>query len=417
MTTKITPSVLANTSVTSGSYGSASISPSVIIDAQGRVVGAGNNAISIDTSQITSGTLADARLPGQVSLTASAYNGNTNTSIAIVTDAKGRVKSVSNTPIQITTAQITGYPTFASSATTDTTNASNISSGTLNAARLATSGVTASTYGTASSVSQVTVDDKGRITGASNVAIAISSGAVSGLAASATTDTTNAGNISTGTLPDARLSNAGLNSGTFGSAAVVPRITVDTKGRVTGVTSTNIGIGAGAVSGLAAVATSGSYNDLSNKPSIPSGQVNADWNASSGIAQILNKPTILTNTNQLTNGAGFITAAYLTGQHDGVYGTGYQKFGTDIIVQYGSAFFWTLTHNATYTISFRISFPSGSPFLIIPYVSVESGATQQVYYVKLGNSTASTFDFKFYAQNGTSQPAGTVSYIAIGAGS
>ena len=45
-------------------------------------------------------------------------------------------------------------------------------------------------------------------------------------------------------------------------------------------------------SSLATVATSGSYNDLSNKPTIPAAQVNADWNASSGVAQILNKPTI-----------------------------------------------------------------------------------------------------------------------------
>ena len=43
---------------------------------------------------------------------------------------------------------------------------------------------------------------------------------------------------------------------------------------------------------LATVAKSGSYNDLSNKPTIPAEQVNADWNATSGKAQILNKPTI-----------------------------------------------------------------------------------------------------------------------------
>ncbi|CAG9252425.1 hypothetical protein BDI4_340057 [Burkholderia diffusa] len=42
---------------------------------------------------------------------------------------------------------------------------------------------------------------------------------------------------------------------------------------------------------LAAVATSGSYTDLSNPPSIPAAQVNSDWNATSGVAQILNKPT------------------------------------------------------------------------------------------------------------------------------
>ena len=45
-------------------------------------------------------------------------------------------------------------------------------------------------------------------------------------------------------------------------------------------------------SDLATVATSGSYNDLSNKPTIPAAQVNSDWNSSSGVSQILNKPTI-----------------------------------------------------------------------------------------------------------------------------
>ncbi len=45
---------------------------------------------------------------------------------------------------------------------------------------------------------------------------------------------------------------------------------------------------------FATVATSGSYNDLSNKPTIPAAQVNSDWNASSGVAQILNKPSLAT---------------------------------------------------------------------------------------------------------------------------
>lgn len=45
-------------------------------------------------------------------------------------------------------------------------------------------------------------------------------------------------------------------------------------------------------SDLAAVATSGDYDDLLNKPTIPAAQVNSDWNANSGVAQILNKPTI-----------------------------------------------------------------------------------------------------------------------------
>ena len=38
----------------------------------------------------------------------------------------------------------------------------------------------------------------------------------------------------------------------------------------------------------------GDYNSLTNKPTIPAAQVNSDWNAVSGVAQILNKPTIPT---------------------------------------------------------------------------------------------------------------------------
>lgn len=40
------------------------------------------------------------------------------------------------------------------------------------------------------------------------------------------------------------------------------------------------------------VATSGDYNDLTNKPAIPAAQVNSDWNSVSGVSQILNKPSL-----------------------------------------------------------------------------------------------------------------------------
>ena len=45
---------------------------------------------------------------------------------------------------------------------------------------------------------------------------------------------------------------------------------------------------------LATVATTGDYGDLLNTPTIPAAQVNSDWNANSGVAEILNKPTIPT---------------------------------------------------------------------------------------------------------------------------
>jgi len=59
---------------------------------------------------------------------------------------------------------------------------------------------------------------------------------------------------------------------------------------------------AGDISGLASVATTGMYSSLSGLPTIPAAQVNSDWNATSGVAQILNKPSLFSGSwTDLTN--------------------------------------------------------------------------------------------------------------------
>ena len=58
---------------------------------------------------------------------------------------------------------------------------------------------------------------------------------------------------------------------------------------------------------LATVATTGSYDDLTDKPTIPAAQVNADWDAVSGVQEILHKPSIPTATSDLQNDSGYIT--------------------------------------------------------------------------------------------------------------
>ena len=268
MTTKITPSVLANTAVTAGTYGEAAQIPTIVTDAQGRITSASQQAVSITTNQVSSGTFVDARLPDKVSATSV---GSASSAPRFTVDAKGRITSANSIQIQIATSQITGYPTFATSATTDTTDADNITSGTLPVDRLPTTAVTIGTYGSSAgtSYSRFVVDSYGRITSSANVSIQIIPSQVTGLAASATTDTTSAANISSGTLPSARLAASGVTASSQGSQSASARFTVDTYGRITSANSISISIGAGSVSGLAAVATSGSYFDLSDKPSIP----------------------------------------------------------------------------------------------------------------------------------------------------
>ena len=48
----------------------------------------------------------------------------------------------------------------------------------------------------------------------------------------------------------------------------------------------------------------GDYTSLTNRPTIPAAQVNADWNATSGVAVILNKPTVPPLTSLVVNSAG-----------------------------------------------------------------------------------------------------------------
>lgn len=64
---------------------------------------------------------------------------------------------------------------------------------------------------------------------------------------------------------------------------------------------------------LSVVATSGAYSDLSGAPSIPAAQINSDWSAASGVGEILNKPTTragygITDAYPLTgNPSNFLT--------------------------------------------------------------------------------------------------------------
>jgi hypothetical protein len=162
------------------------------------------------------------------------------------------------------------------------------------------------------------------LTGATEAAIAISAASVSGLAASATSDTTNAGNIITGTLNSARISVLASSQIAGISAAQV----------AAGITSAQVnGLGASQVSGSI---TSAQISGLSASQ-VGAGITSAQLSAITGTGAV-----VLASTPTITN-------ANINAYTEGVVAVGTVTTSATLSISAGTVLTATLTASTACT--------------------------------------------------------------------
>jgi len=184
---------ITNTGVAAATYGSGSSVPVFAVNAQGQLTSVTNTSIGINANQITSGTITNAQLQNSTFT----LNG---TSVTLGGSAT----------ITAANPQTLTFGTGLSSGSYDGSSAQTIS--------IAATGVSASTYGSASAVPVFAVNAQGQITSVTNTNISIANTQVTGLG-TMSTQNANAVAITGGTATG--LTNLGADYLQFNTGATV----------------------------------------------------------------------------------------------------------------------------------------------------------------------------------------------------
>lgn len=272
-----------------------------------------NNAITINNTKIelgNSGTITvDSTLPVA------------NLTIAGIVQLNDTINSSSNSLAATANSVKIAYD-LANTANINASNASVLITGTIPDERLSNTTVIFGTYGSSNTIPVIVVDPKGRLSNVTNNVISISTQNITGLANSATIDTTNADNITSGTLLNDRLKNIpnsalqnssvtiitgnGLSGG--GTVSLGSEITITSNSAsitASGIVQLNDDITNNSI-GLAATAnTVKTVYDLTNtKLNIGGGTINGDLSVSGNITgTLINSASNKLNYAELFSGS------------------------------------------------------------------------------------------------------------------
>ena len=252
---------LATVNSNVGTFGSSTKIPVINVDAKGRILSVSDATLNIDVGvtsfntrtgaiTLTSGDVTGALgfTPGTgtvTSVSATGSNGITVTGGPITSSGTLSLSLTNITPTSVaasgtvTGSNLSGVNTGDQTITL-TGDVTGSGTGTFSTT-LANTPVIAGTYGSSTEVPVFTVDSKGRITGVTNTVITAGTGTVTSVAATGSSDISVSGSpiTTSGTLAFS-LSDTTVTAGTYGSATQVPQFTVDSKGRITGVTNVTV---------------------------------------------------------------------------------------------------------------------------------------------------------------------------------